>query len=86
MTNLEPLFKTLSRLSIDTLLRGAILILVGYVLIRLVLKLLRRALNRTSLDAHIAHTLITACRLVLYFILLTMVMGQLTVCSLHQAL
>ena len=31
MTSLEPLFDTLSRLSIDTLLRGAILILVGYV-------------------------------------------------------
>ncbi len=81
MTNLEPLFKTLSRLSIDTLLRGAILILVGYVLIRLILKLVRRALNRTSLDAHIAHTLITACRLVLYFILITMVMGQLGISS-----
>ena len=48
MTSLEPLFDTLSRLSIDTLLRGAILILVGYVLIRLILKLVRRALNRTN--------------------------------------
>ena len=74
-------FDTLSRLSIDTLLRGAILILVGYVLIRLILKLVRRALNRTNLDAHISHTLITACRLVLYFILLTMVMGQLGISS-----
>ena len=81
MTSLEPLFDTLSRLSIDTLLRGAILILVGYVLIRLILKLVRRALNRTNLDAHISHTLITACRLVLYFILLTMVMGQLGISS-----
>ena len=81
MTSLEPLFDTLSRLSIDTLLRGAILILVGYMLIRLILKLVRRALNRTNLDAHISHTLITACRLVLYFILLTMVMGQLGISS-----
>ena len=81
MTSLEPLFDTLSRLSIDTLLRGAILLLVGYVLIRLILKLVRRALNRTNLDAHISHTLITACRLVLYFILLTMVMGQLGISS-----
>ena len=55
MTSLEPLFDTLSRLSIDALLRGAILILVGYVLIRLILKLVRRALNRTNLDAHISH-------------------------------
>ena len=81
MTSLEPLFKTLSRLSLDTLLRGILLILAGYVLIRLVLKLAGRALGRTSLDAHISHTLLTACRLVLYFILLTMVMGQLGISS-----
>ena len=74
---MESFLSKLSSVSLHTLLRTALVLLVGYIALRLITNLVRRTLERTSLDRSICHLLTNACRLVLYFILLTTCMGQL---------
>ncbi len=80
-STLQPFLERLSSMSIDTLIRTALVALVGYVLVRVVVALIRRALNRTSLDHAISRSLVALCRLILYFILFTICMGQLGISS-----
>ncbi len=80
-STLQPFLERLSSMSIDTLIRTALVALVGYVLVRVVVALIRQALNRTSLDHAISRSLVTLCRLILYFILFTICMGQLGISS-----
>ena len=78
---MQSFLNRLSRLSAETLIRAALAAALGYLLVRLVLRLLNRTLGRGSLEPSLAHTLLTVCRLVLYFVLFTVVMGQLGIPS-----
>lgn len=78
---LQTFLNRLSRLSAETLIRAALAALLGYLLIRLALRLLNRALGRGTMDPSLAHTLLAACRLILYFVLFTVVMSQLGIPS-----
>lgn len=78
---MQSFLNRLSRLSAETLIRAALAALLGYVLVRLILRLLSRAFGRGPLEPSLAHMLLTVCRLGLYFLLFTVVMGQLGVSS-----
>lgn len=78
---MQSFINRLSRLSAETLIRAALAALLGYLLIRLALRLLSRALGRGALEPSLTHTLLTVCRLVLYFVLITVIMGQLGIPS-----
>lgn len=78
---MESFLSKLSSVSLHALLRAGLVLLVGYIAVRLVTNLVHRALGRTSLDRSICNLLTNVCRLVLYFILLTICMGQLGISS-----
>lgn len=78
---MQSFLNRLSRVSTETLLKTALAAVLGYLLIRLVVRLLDRALSRRPMDPTLSHTLLTGCRLALYFVLFTVVMGQLGIPS-----
>ncbi|WP_458863351.1 mechanosensitive ion channel family protein [Acidaminobacterium chupaoyuni] len=77
MTQVQDFFTKLSHMSIRSLLLAALTVVLGYIAIKLVTKVLKKALNKTSLDGSITHLLITLTKLILYYMLLTICMSQL---------
>lgn len=81
MEALNNFFSRLSVLSADALLRAGLMLLLGYIGVRLAIGLLRRALGKTSLDISLSRTLLSACRFTLYLVLLVSCLNQLGISS-----
>ena len=82
-----PLFETIDRLlaldvggfSLGNILAAAVIFVVCLVLIRICLRLLRRALSRTSLDAQLKRAIVNVVRVVLWVTAALVIMGKLNI-------
>lgn len=77
MPDVQAFFKNLSAASLQTLIETVLTLVVGYVLIKIAMRMIKHLFAKTKLDGVIQKLLMDILRAVMYFVLLTMCMGKL---------